>query len=87
MPAEGFKGHVATDGSLLGTAGNRRACGWSVVQLDYDASAATLAQELSVQVNIVAVSDFVFHRLPSDLLNQMSATQIFLFLCLIRVHD
>ena len=36
MPAEGFKGHVATDGSLLGTAGKCGACGWSVVQLDYD---------------------------------------------------
>ena len=31
MPAEGFKGHVATDGSLLGTAAKWRACGWSVV--------------------------------------------------------
>ena len=36
MPGEGFKGHVATDCSLLGTAGKWRACGWSVVQLDYD---------------------------------------------------
>ena len=27
MPAEGFKGHVATDGSLLGTAGKWEACG------------------------------------------------------------
>ena len=36
MPAEGFKGHVATDGSLLGTAGKWGACGWSVAQLDYD---------------------------------------------------
>ena len=36
MPAEGFKGHVATDGSLLGAAGKWRACGWAVVQLDYD---------------------------------------------------
>ena len=35
MPAE-FKGHVATDGSLLGTAGKWEACGWAVVQLDYD---------------------------------------------------
>ena len=35
MPAEGFQGHVATDGSVLGTAGKWRACGWSVVQLDY----------------------------------------------------
>ena len=28
MSVEGFKGHVATDGSLLGTAGKWRACGW-----------------------------------------------------------
>ena len=27
MPAEGFTGHVAIDGSLLGTAGKRGACG------------------------------------------------------------
>ena len=36
LPAEGFKGHVATDGSLLGHAGKWEACGWAVVQLDYD---------------------------------------------------
>ena len=36
MPAEGFKGHVATDGSLLGKTGKWRACGCAVVQLDYD---------------------------------------------------
>ena len=36
MSAEGFKGHVATDGSLLGTAGKWRTCGWSVVQTYYD---------------------------------------------------
>ena len=36
MPAEGFKGHVATDDSLLDIAVRWRACGWSVVQLDYD---------------------------------------------------
>ena len=36
MPAEGFKGHVATDGSLLGEARWWRGCGWAVVQLDYD---------------------------------------------------
>ena len=34
--ADEFKGHVATDGSLLGTAGKRGACGWSVLQLDDD---------------------------------------------------
>ena len=33
MPAEGFKGHVASDGSLLQNAG---ACGWAVVQMDHD---------------------------------------------------
>ena len=36
MSAEGFNCHVATDGSLLFTAGKWRACGWSVVQLDFD---------------------------------------------------
>ena len=35
-PAEGFKGHVAADGSLLGATENWGACGWSVVQMDYD---------------------------------------------------
>ena len=33
---KGSKGHVATDGSLLGSAGKWGACGWSVVQLDKD---------------------------------------------------
>ena len=36
VPTEGFKGHVATDGSLLVTAGKWCACGWAVVQLDCD---------------------------------------------------
>ena len=36
MPAEGFKGQVAIEGSPLGTAGKWEACGWSVAQLDYD---------------------------------------------------
>ena len=36
MPPEGFMGHVATDGSLLGSAGKWGACHWAVVQLDYD---------------------------------------------------
>ena len=34
MPAEGFNGHVATDGSLLRNAGKCGACGWAVVQSD-----------------------------------------------------
>ena len=36
MPVEGFRSHVATDGPLLGRAGKWGACGWAVVQLDYD---------------------------------------------------
>ena len=36
MQVEGFRGHVATDGSLLVVAGKWGACGWAVVQLDYD---------------------------------------------------
>ena len=43
MPAEGFMGHVATDGSLLGNAGKWGACGWAVVQLDYDEEMGALA--------------------------------------------
>ena len=36
MSVEGFGCHVATDGSLLGKARKWRACGWALVQLDYD---------------------------------------------------
>ena len=36
MPAEGFKDHVATGGSLLGNDGKWGACGWAVLQLDFD---------------------------------------------------
>ena len=36
MQVAGFRGYVATDDSLPGTAGKWRACGWGVVQLDYD---------------------------------------------------
>ena len=36
IPVEGFRNHVATDGSPLGASGNWCACGWSVVQLDED---------------------------------------------------
>ena len=36
MPVEGFEGHAATDGSLSGKIGKWGACGWAVVQLDYD---------------------------------------------------
>ena len=36
MQVEGLQGHVATDGTSLGAAGKWGACGWAVVQLDYD---------------------------------------------------
>ena len=36
MKVEGFRGQVATDGSLIGKTGKWIACGWAVVQLDYD---------------------------------------------------
>ena len=36
MPVEGLKGHVAIDGLLVGKTRKWRACGWAVVQLDYD---------------------------------------------------
>ena len=36
MQVEGFRDHVATDGSLLGKTGKWEACGCAVVQLDYD---------------------------------------------------
>ena len=36
MQVEGFRDHVATDGSLFGKTGKWGACGWAVVQLDYD---------------------------------------------------
>ena len=40
------------------------------------------SRAISVQVNIVAVSDHVFHRFPFDLLIQLSATQLSLFSCI-----
>ena len=58
-PVEGFRNHVATDGSLLGVSGKRSACGWSVVQLGHDEEMGprhgmygTLDAELGVQRTI-----------------------------------
>ena len=43
MPAEGFKDHVATDGTLLGKEPESGgACGWAVEQLDYDEEMGSL---------------------------------------------
>ena len=36
IPVEGFRQHVAFDGSVLGVLGRKRARGWSVAQLDHD---------------------------------------------------
>ena len=36
MPVEGFRNHVATDGSVLGVSDRWGASVWSVVQLDHD---------------------------------------------------
>ena len=73
MPAEGFKGHVATDGSLLGAVGKWRACGWSVVQLDHDEEVGPLhgmygsmEAELEVQRTIKRAELTAFSCLKSD---------------------
>ena len=42
LPAEGFRDHVTTDGSLLGVSGKWSVCGWSVVQLDHDEEMAPM---------------------------------------------
>ena len=67
MPAEGFKGHVATDGSLLGSAGKWGTCGWAVVQLDYDEEMGplhgvygSLEAEYEVQRTIKTAEDSFF---------------------------
>ena len=36
MPVEGFRNHVAIDGSLVVVSSRWSACGWSVVLLDHD---------------------------------------------------
>lgn len=40
LVSEGFRDHVATDGSFMSVLGKWRACGWSDVQLDYDGELA-----------------------------------------------
>ena len=50
MPAGGFKGHVATDGSLLGKAGKSKASGWAVEQLDSDEEMVPLHGEAEFEV-------------------------------------
>ena len=52
MPAEGFKGHVATDGSLSGKTGKWGACGWAVVQLDYDEEMGPLHGSIEAEFEV-----------------------------------
>ena len=59
IPAEGFRDHVTTDGSLLAVRGRWAACGWSMVQLDQDEKMGpthgmyrTLDAELEIQRTI-----------------------------------
>ena len=40
------------------------------------------SRAVSVQVNVVSVSDYAFHKFPFDLLIQVSAAQLSLFLCI-----
>ena len=67
LPAEGFRDHVATDGSLLGVAGRWGACSWSVVPLDQHEELGpmhvmygTLEAELEVQRTIKRASFTAF---------------------------
>ena len=50
MQVQGFRGHVAADGSLLGKTGKRRDCGWAVMQLDYDEEMEPLWDEAELEV-------------------------------------
>ena len=36
----------ASDGTLIGMSGKNAACGWSVLQLDYDEDQATVCQSM-----------------------------------------
>ena len=72
IPAEGFKGHVATDGSLLATAGKWEACGWSVVQFDSDEELGPLHG--------------VYHSINTELKVQstIKRAKLTVFLCLLK---
>ena len=72
IPAEGFKGHVATDGSFLGSVGKWRACGWAVVQLDYD-------EELGPLHGMYASMEAESSRFQRTIKRVLTA-----FLCLLR---
>ena len=52
MPVEGFRNHVATDGSLLGVSDMWSACGWSAVQLDHDGQCVGCTVLLDAEVEV-----------------------------------
>ena len=68
---------MATDGSLLGKTGNWRACGWAVVQLDYDEEMGPLhgmygsvEAELEVQQTIMRAELTAFLCFKKEFLGQ-----------------
>ena len=70
MKVEGFRGHVATDGSLFGKTGKWGACGWAVVQLDYDEEMGPL--------------DVVFGSNGYEVQPTMKRAELTAFLCLLK---
>ena len=52
MPVEGFRNHVATDGSLLGVSDMWSASGWSAVQLDHDGQCVGCTVLLDAEVEV-----------------------------------
>ena len=72
MPAEGFKGHVATAGSLHGKAGKWEACGWAVVQLDYD-------EEMGPLLGMYGSVEAEF-----EVLRTIKRAELTAFLCLLK---
>ena len=75
MPAEGFECRVATDGSLLGRAGKWGACGWAVVQLDYDEEMGAPAWDVRLDGGRMEVQ------------RTIKRAGLTAFLCLLKISD
>ena len=90
--AEENRGVYQLPGSATESTNGAPLCKFRVVRLvveattdsetEFDVNATFGSRAISVQVNIVAVSDHVFHRLPFDLLIQVCATQLSLLSCI-----
>ena len=70
MPVEGFRNHVAIDGSLLGVSGRWMESVWSVVRLDPDEEmeqmhGCTLDAELDIQGSINR-AELIASLVPSE---------------------